>query len=141
MGLTVVSVAYPFAPVTSDPAGGAEQVLAQLDRALVQAGHRSIVVAQAGSIVAGELVAVPAPAGDVDDDAREAAHGHVHAAIAAVAGQADVVHLHGLDFDRYLPPPGPPCQSISAAYSPRRCGRSSWQSTGPRWVTTTLSLV
>ena len=41
---------------------------------------------------------------------------------------------------RRLPPetiaPGPPCQSISAAYSPRRCGRSSWQSTGPRWVTT-----
>ncbi len=109
MGLTVVSVAYPFAPVTPDPAGGAEQVLAQLDRALAQAGHRSIVVAQAGSVVAGELVAVPAPTGEIDDDVREAAHGHVRAAIAAVAGRADVVHLHGLDFDRYLPPPGPPC--------------------------------
>ena len=32
--LTVLSVAYPFAPVTADPAGGAEQVLAQIDRAL-----------------------------------------------------------------------------------------------------------
>ena len=30
MGLTVLSVAYPFAPVTADPAGGAEQVLAQV---------------------------------------------------------------------------------------------------------------
>jgi glycosyltransferase involved in cell wall biosynthesis len=109
VGLTVVSVAYPFAPVSADAAGGAEQVLAQLDRALVAAGHRSIVVAQAGSVVAGELVAVPAPAGEIDDDARKAAHGHVRAAIATVAGRADVVHLHGLDFDRYLPPPGPPC--------------------------------
>jgi glycosyltransferase involved in cell wall biosynthesis len=109
MGLTIVNVAYPLAPVTADPAGGAEQVLAQLDRALAAAGHRSIVVAQAGSVVAGELVAIPAPVGEIDDDAREAAHGHVRDAVAAVAGRADVVHLHGLDFDRYLPPPGPPC--------------------------------
>ena len=108
MGLTVVSVAYPLAPVTADPAGGAEQVLAQLDRALVAAGHRSIVVAQAGSVVAGELVTIPVPMSEIDDDAREAAHGHVRDAIAAVAGRADVVHLHGLDFDRYLPP-SPPC--------------------------------
>jgi glycosyltransferase involved in cell wall biosynthesis len=108
VGLTVVSVAYPFAPVTPDPAGGAEQVLAQLDRALAAAGHRSIVVAQAGSVVAGELIAIPAPVGEIDDDAPEAAHRHVREALAAVAGRADVVHLHGLDFDRYLPPPGPP---------------------------------
>ncbi len=108
MGLTVVSVAYPFAPVTADPAGGAEQVLAQLDHALVRAGHRSVVVAQAGSVVAGELVAVPAPAGEIDDDTRNAAYVHVRAAVAAVAGQADVIHLHGLDFERYLPPPGAP---------------------------------
>ena len=33
------------------------------------------------------------------------------------------------------------CQSSSAAYSPRRCGRSSWQSTGPQGVTTTWSRV
>ena len=109
MGLTVVGVAYPFAPVTPDPAGGAEQVLAQLDRALIQAGHRSIVVAQEGSVVAGELVGVPPPVGEIDDQARETAQAYVRAAIAAVAGRADVVHLHGLDFDLYLPPPGPPC--------------------------------
>ena len=39
--LTVASVAYPFAPVSPDPVGGAEMVLAQLDRALTEAGHRS----------------------------------------------------------------------------------------------------
>ncbi|WP_375427823.1 glycosyltransferase [uncultured Sphingomonas sp.] len=109
MGLTVVSVAYPFAPVTADPAGGAEQVLAQLDRALVDAGHRSIVVARSGSAVAGELVATPAPPGPIDDAARAAAHREVRAAIGRLAGEADVFHLHGLDFDAYPPPPGPPC--------------------------------
>ncbi len=109
MGLTVVSVAYPLAPVTADPAGGAEQVLAQIDRALVAAGHRSIVVAQAGSVVAGELVGIPAPSGEIDDRRREEAHRSVRGALARVAGSADVIHLHGLDFDRYLPAPGPPC--------------------------------
>lgn len=49
MGLTVLSVAYPLAPVTADPVGGAEQVLARMDRALVDAGHRSIVIASEGS--------------------------------------------------------------------------------------------
>ena len=38
MSLSVLSVAYPLAPVTADPVGGAEQVLARLDRALVAAG-------------------------------------------------------------------------------------------------------
>ena len=38
MNLTVLSVAYPFALVSPDAAGGAEQVLAQLDAALVGAG-------------------------------------------------------------------------------------------------------
>ena len=58
MSLTVLSVAYPLAPVGPDAVGGAEQVLTRLDRALVEAGHRSIVVAQEGSRTAGTLVAV-----------------------------------------------------------------------------------
>ena len=60
--LTVLSIGYPLAPVTPDPAGGAEQVLAQLDRSLVAAEHRSIVIAPAGSTVVGELV----PAGSIN---------------------------------------------------------------------------
>ena len=57
--LTVLSVAYPLAPVGPDAIGGAEQILTALDHALVRAGHRSLVVACAGSRVAGGLVAVP----------------------------------------------------------------------------------
>jgi hypothetical protein len=53
MKLRVLSVAFPFAPVGQDAVGGAEQVLAQLDAALVRAGHGSVVVACAGSSPAG----------------------------------------------------------------------------------------
>lgn len=109
MGLTVLAVAYPFAPVSPDTAGGAEQVLWLLDRALCRAGHRSIVIARAGSRIHGELVAVPAQ--DALDEATLAAGRRRHAdAIATVlAGtRVDAVHLHGIDFHHYLPPPGPP---------------------------------
>src|SRR6058998_755143 len=45
MRLTILSVAYPLARVGPDAVGGAEQVLTQLDAALTQAGHRSLVIA------------------------------------------------------------------------------------------------
>lgn len=106
--LTVVSVAYPFAPVGLDAVGGAEQVLAMLDAALVRAGHRSIVLAREGSVVAGDLIPIPAVTGRIDDAARARAHAHLRGALRVATGAADVVHLHGLDFAQYLPPPGPP---------------------------------
>lgn len=108
--LTVLSIGYPFAPVTADPAGGAEQVLAQLDRALVANGHHSIVVAPEGSEVAGTLLPVPATGGPIDDAMRARTHQAVREIVAeAMAeGGIDLVHLHGTDFDRYLPPAGVP---------------------------------
>jgi len=109
MTLTVLSVAYSLAPVGPDAVGGAEQVLSQLDAALVAAGHRSIVVARAGSAASGELVATPAPQGIIDEEQRRAAQAAHRRAIAAVLARepVDIVHLHGLDFPAYLPPPGP----------------------------------
>lgn len=108
MTLTVLSVAYPFAAVTADPAGGAEQVLAQLDRALVEAGHRSVVIACGGSEVRGELVATPASDTAIDDARRAEIHGAVREAVGRVlaGGGVDLVHLHGIDFAAYLPPTG-----------------------------------
>src|SRR3954465_10552397 len=41
MPLCVLNVAYPLAPVGPDAVGGAEQVLAMIDAALVRAGHES----------------------------------------------------------------------------------------------------
>ena len=119
MPLTVVSVAYPLAPVSPDAVGGAEQVLSLLDRALAEAGHVSIVIAQAGSRVAGTLVPIPVSYASrgrlgsqakLDDAAKAAAQGEVRRLLEGViAGRAvDVVHLHGIDFAAYLPPPGAP---------------------------------
>ena len=104
--LTVLSVAYPLAPVGPDAVGGAEQVLAALDRALVAAGHRSVVIACEGSAVAGTLLPIPRGCGPLDGAARDVAHAHVRRHLATT--QSDIVHLHGIDFSAYLPPFGGP---------------------------------
>ncbi|HEX5474413.1 MAG TPA: glycosyltransferase [Vicinamibacterales bacterium] len=110
MPLTVLSVAYPLAPVGPDAPGGAEQVLSAIDRALTREGAHSIVVACQGSCVAGTLVATPPVPDRIDPGDRAQVHEQYRAAIRAVLRQwpVDVVHMHGLDFDRYLPPAGPP---------------------------------
>ncbi len=129
--LTVLSVAFPFAPVGPDAVGGAEQVLSALDLELTQAGHRSIVLACEGSETTGQLVAVPSPnplpkregsflpplplgeegaSGRIDDAARARVHQAMRAALAQILRRerVDIVHMHGIDFHAYLPPPGPP---------------------------------
>ena len=108
MRLTILSVAYPLAPVGPDAVGGAEQVLTQLDRALVAAGHRSIVVAQEGSRIAGTLLPIPTQTGILDRGARERAWTSHREAIAFALGRwhVDLIHLHGVDFVEYLPPGG-----------------------------------
>lgn len=110
MRLTVLSVAFPLAPVSADPVGGAEQVLARLDRALVAAGHRSIVIAPEGSAAAGDLVPIPAAGGEIGQAEGERRRAAVRARIAEVTARerVDVIHMHGLDFDTYLPAGGPP---------------------------------
>ena len=110
MPLTVLSVAYPFAPVTADPAGGAEQVLAQIDRTLVSAGHRSRVIAPEGSKVAGDLVKVRRVKGEISETTRAAIHSEVRDAISDAIrnGGADIIHLHGIDFHAYVPPAAVP---------------------------------
>jgi hypothetical protein len=65
--LTLVSVGYPFAPCGPDAVGGAEQILSAIDAALVDAGHRSIVIAPEGSICRGELRATPVPSATIDN--------------------------------------------------------------------------
>jgi glycosyltransferase involved in cell wall biosynthesis len=108
--LTVLQVAYALGTVSADAVGGAEQVLAMLDRALVAAGHRSIVVACDGSRVAGALRATPRSTGALTPAARSAAYAAHRREIAAAmkAWPVDVVHMHGLDFAEYLPSPGVP---------------------------------
>ncbi len=110
--LTVLNIAYPLAPVGIDSVGGSEQVLSSLDHALTAAGHRSIVIACAGSQAAGALHAFPAP--PTDGPITDAIHSARQDAIRAITAdvlrreRVDVIHMHGLDFYSYLPPPGPP---------------------------------
>jgi glycosyltransferase involved in cell wall biosynthesis len=108
--LTVLNVGYPLAPVGRDTAGGAEQVLAQIDAALAAAGHRSIVIGGHGSRSCGLTIELPAAGGRLDDIARARLASDCQRAIARTLSQyaVDLVHLHGVDFFDYLPPPGPP---------------------------------
>ncbi len=110
MTLTVLSVAFPFAPVGPNAVGGAEQILSSLDHALIQAGHRSIVVACEGSSTAGALIAVPKTVGPITEAARRRAQACHRAAIESALRRwpVDLVHMHGLDFSDYLPAPGVP---------------------------------
>jgi len=109
--LSILSVAFPFAPVSEDPVGGAEQVLSRIERAVVAAGHCSIVIAQRGSSVAGELLAVDAMDGEITDAARSRVHAQARDRIAEAVHHAhpDLIHFHGIDFRSYLPAAGPPC--------------------------------
>lgn len=110
MRLTILNVAYPLAPVGPDVAGGAEQIVTHLDRALTRAGHRSIVIACAGSVTQGTLVATPRPDGELTEEVRRAAQEGYRQTIEQVLREwpVDLVHLHGIDFEQYLPPPGVP---------------------------------
>lgn len=111
MSLTVLSIAFPFASVRPDGVGGAEQILSVLDHALVDAGHRSLVVACEGSQTAGRLYAFPAPKSNIiNDTQKETCRDHVQAAIdrALASHPVDLVHMHGLDFYRYTLPPHVP---------------------------------
>lgn len=104
MPVTVVNVAYALAPVTRATPGGAEQVLAMLDEALVTRGHHSIVVAQEGSCVAGELITVPRLDEPFTDDVQIVARQRVRECVAQVSAKADIVHFHGIDAPSVMPP-------------------------------------
>jgi glycosyltransferase involved in cell wall biosynthesis len=105
MPLTVLSVSYPLAPVSVRTAGGAEQVLAMLDAALVRAGHRSLVLAAAGSRASGLLIRAQVPTGVLDDKAKATARCEFKKQLerALETYSVDLVHMHGLDFPEYMP--------------------------------------
>lgn len=105
MPLTVISVAYPLTPVGPDAVGGSEQILTLMDAALVRAGHRSIVIACEGSAAQGTLVPTPKWDGDLTDEIRSWAQERHRIAIeeALRRWNADIVHMHSLDFYAYMP--------------------------------------
>src|SRR5947207_11192880 len=110
MRLTILNVAYPLTPVGPDAAGGSEQILTLIDRALVENGHRSLVIAAANSVVAGEHIPSPKAPPRLDDSAREWGRSiHLRLIYDALAKYpVDLIHMHGLDFHLYIPETRPP---------------------------------
>jgi glycosyltransferase involved in cell wall biosynthesis len=102
--IAVLSIAFPFAPVGPNLVGGAEQILSDLDEALVARGDRSLVVACEGSRPAGRLFAIPqsgrAMLDEVDGDwCREQFHAAVDRALASQ--MVDLIHVHCMDLHEY----------------------------------------
>lgn len=107
MPLTILSVAYAFAPVGPRAVGGAEQILTELDSALTAAGHNSLVLACEGSHAAGRLFPMPCLGLRLHDGKnklrwkkqRQSNLDHILA-----TRHVDLVHMHGLDFYEYKLP-------------------------------------
>jgi glycosyltransferase involved in cell wall biosynthesis len=105
MALTVLNIAFPFAQVSPDAVGGAEQVLAAIDSALVSAGHRSIVVAARASSIRGMLLESCGHTATLTNEVRAQQYAIHRAKIAEALERfpIDIVHMHGVDFYEYLP--------------------------------------
>jgi glycosyltransferase involved in cell wall biosynthesis len=105
MRYTVLHVAYPFTAVGEDSVGGSEQILTLIDRAMVRAGHDSIVIAAEGSKVSGTLIPSSPANSTLDSKVRKRGqHEHRRLIRDALSRYAiDLVHMHGLDFHQYLP--------------------------------------
>ncbi|MBV8114955.1 MAG: glycosyltransferase [Silvibacterium sp.] len=106
MSLTVLSFAYPYAPVGFGCVGGSEQILTDIDLALVAAGHNSLVLACEGSRPAGKLLSIPRLFRPEDEAARYWCRKLVQACLnrALETYQVDVVHMHGYNFYEYTLP-------------------------------------
>lgn len=146
--LTILNVAYPLAPVSLGTAGGSEQIIALLDRALSQDGHRSVVVGCAGSVVKGTLIATSYRREFFRESRRELYEEYRKAIWRSVLKyKPDVIHLHGIDVHNYIPPAGLPALITlhlpSEWYSPElftldrpqtylNCVSSTQQKAGPR---------
>ena len=105
MSLTVLNVAFPLTTVSPDASGGAEQILAEIDRGLVKRGHTSLVIAGPGSRVRGTLVPTRKIEGLISQREWLAADDSIRCAMASAFEryQVDVVHMHGLYFADCLP--------------------------------------
>jgi glycosyltransferase involved in cell wall biosynthesis len=103
--LTILNVAYPFAPVGPNAIGGSEQVLTALDNAIVEAGHHSVVVACEQS-KSREVLVTSIPCHetlslDLCGFARREHRRRIEDALGR--WPIDVIHMHGVDFYEYLP--------------------------------------
>ena len=108
--LNILSVAYPLAPVSDATPGGSEQVLSILDRALTEAGHRSIVVGREEFGLARHAVRRPtgtAPSPRRSRRRRKPSTGE-RSRQRSTAGRSTWSTSTGSTSHTYLPPPDVP---------------------------------
>lgn len=133
---TVLSVAYPFAPVGPDSIGGAEQILTMLDQALASAGWKSVVVGQTGSQVQDILIELPVFAHLQSPSAYKAIQDVI---VRTIREQPiDLVHAHGFDFDRYIPSLDLPLV-VTIHLPPEWYSPAAWSNGGSRIVRVAVS--
>lgn len=110
MPLVVLNVAYPFARIAPDAGYDAERTIAQLDASLVRAGHESVVMACEGSLTEGILLATGKPSDALVERDRHLVYGQYRFTLRRFLEKwpIDLIHMHGVDFYEYLPPPGVP---------------------------------
>lgn len=104
MPVTVLSIAYPFAPVGPRCVGGAERILTDIDEALIAGGHKSLVLAREGSITAGKLFALPIADHLIGKNGvRSWRASQAQAILDSVvhSEQIDLIHVHDMDFRKY----------------------------------------
>jgi hypothetical protein len=101
---TILSVAYPFAPVSDDAVGRAEQIAARIDQAIVEHGGTSLVIATEDSQVHGTLLPVPTLKGPITPDKQKQVWRECRARIEETVRDhaVDLIHYHGIDFHHYL---------------------------------------
>lgn len=111
MQLSILNVAFPFAPVRSDCAGGAEQILLTIDEYLVKYGHQSTVLATRNSKVSGNLIPIPEITTIITEREKEVVYNEIKKSLHNViqSGKIDCIHFHGIDFYKYLPVTELPC--------------------------------
>jgi glycosyltransferase involved in cell wall biosynthesis len=111
MRFSILSVAFPFAPVRSDCAGGAEQILLTIDEFLFKYGHLSTVLATNNSKVSGTLISVPEITDIITECEKEKIYKKVKNSLQMFiqCNKVDCIHFHGIDFYNYLPDTEMPC--------------------------------
>jgi glycosyltransferase involved in cell wall biosynthesis len=132
--LTVLSIAFPFAPVGPSAVGGAEQIVATLDEALVAEEHRSIVVAAEGSQTAGKLYAFPRLRPELHQESRPWCRRQFQQVVdrALASESIDLIHMHGMDFYEYKLPETIPV--MVTLHLPLSCHpHEAWNNTGKRY--------
>ncbi len=101
--LSILYVSYPLLTVTPESAGGAEQMLLAVERAMHHAGHRTTVAASDGSEVHGRLLATGRPAAGADQyDERNDAHTKtILRYLQQHPREFDLIHDHSGSFFRH----------------------------------------